>query len=71
MDFLNETMHSGGSLNPARSLGAAVVVNDVEYWKVLYIYIIGPFAGCTFAAALYEFLFTSREVPLPQYDDIN
>eukprot|EP01102_Stenamoeba_stenopodia_P003173 TRINITY_DN13110_c0_g1_i1.p1 TRINITY_DN13110_c0_g1~~TRINITY_DN13110_c0_g1_i1.p1 ORF type:complete len:267 (-),score=36.59 TRINITY_DN13110_c0_g1_i1:105-905(-) len=62
---------SGGSLNPARSLGAAIVVNDIEFWKVLYIYLIGPFVGCTFAAALYEFLFTSRDVPLPQYDDIN
>ncbi|CAJ2511626.1 Uu.00g072510.m01.CDS01 [Anthostomella pinea] len=46
--------YTGGSLNPARSLGPCVVSGkwDAEHW----IYWVGPGIGCAFALAFYKFI---------------
>lgn len=52
---------TGGSMNPARSLGPAIAfsvysdyVDDV-IWKYHYIYWVGPLAGTLFAALMYRY----------------
>ena len=51
---LSGVSFTGGSLNPARSFGPAVVLGDFpsEHW----IYWAGPAAGAVLAAGLYKFL---------------
>ena len=51
---LSGVSFTGGSLNPARSFGPAVVLGDfpAEHW----IYWAGPAAGAVLAAGLYRFL---------------
>ncbi|GAA5870212.1 hypothetical protein JCM8547_006918 [Rhodosporidiobolus lusitaniae] len=44
---------TGGSLNPARSLGPAVIVG--QFGSYFWIYIIAPCVGAAFAAGLYRF----------------
>lgn len=48
--------YTGGSLNPARSLGPCIVTGsfDPEHW----IYWVGPLIGCIFAIAFYKFIKT-------------
>ncbi|XP_070574912.1 aquaporin-4-like [Ptychodera flava] len=45
---------TGSSMNPARSLGPALVMNE---WADHWIYWIGPLVGGLLAALLYEFVF--------------
>jgi glycerol uptake facilitator-like aquaporin len=45
-------MLTGGSLNPARSLGPAIFAN---VWSHHYIYWIGPMAGATIAGGFYRY----------------
>ncbi|XP_047662791.1 aquaporin-4 isoform X2 [Tachysurus fulvidraco] len=47
---------SGGSMNPARSLGPAIIVG---YWEHHWVYWIGPVLGAVFAAMAHEFFFAS------------
>ncbi|MGH7615854.1 MAG: MIP/aquaporin family protein, partial [Gemmatimonadaceae bacterium] len=58
---------TGGSMNPARSFGPAVVTHIFEgqtaYW-------IGPLAGGIAAALLYDKLFLSREPEPPSHGPI-
>ena len=49
---------TGGSLNPARSLGPAVASGVFEG---LYVYFVGPIVGSVAAALLYDTLFIRRE----------
>ena len=51
---LSGVSFTGGSLNPARSFGPALVLGDFpkEHW----IYWAGPAAGSVLAAGLYQFL---------------
>lgn len=42
---------SGGSLNPARTLGPDIVAGQFPYW---WVYIVGPVAGAVLGAALWE-----------------
>lgn len=44
---------SGGSLNPARTLGPDIIAGKFPYW---WIYIVGPVLGAAFGAALWEFV---------------
>lgn len=50
---------TGTSVNPARSIGPAIVAlanGQTEGAKELYIFILGPLAGAALAALLYNFL---------------
>jgi len=60
--------YSGGSLNPARSFGPAVVNLDFhDNW----IYWLGPFIGAALAALVYDGVFLTPErsehEPVPEY----
>ena len=48
---------TGGSMNPARSFGPAVVTNQ---WKNHWVYWIGPISGGISAGILYKFILTQR-----------
>lgn len=54
---------TGGSMNPARSLGPAVCYSlhqDSSYvWSYHYIYWVGPAAGAVVATLVFRFLFAS------------
>lgn len=56
---------TGGSMNPARSLGPAIAFSvysdyvDDLIWKYHYIYWVGPLAGTLFAALMYRFVLAS------------
>jgi len=50
---------TGTSLNPARSLGPAIVSN---YWTDHWVYWIGPIAGAITAATLYQQLFRALSI---------
>ena len=43
---------SGGSLNPARTLGPDIIAGEFPYW---WVYIVGPVAGAVAGAGLCEF----------------
>lgn len=45
---------TGGSLNPARSFGPAVVIRSFEHYH--WIYWVGPILGALLAAAFYKFI---------------
>ncbi|XP_066468967.1 aquaporin-4-like [Tiliqua scincoides] len=49
-------MFSGGSMNPARSLGPAVVTG---IWEHHWVYWLGPILGAVLAGVSYEFFFAS------------
>ncbi len=53
---------SGASMNPARSLGPALVSGDLSH---IWVYLAGPLLGSVVAAALYRWLRTGQEEPLP------
>jgi len=48
---------TGGSMNPARSLGPAIVANQ---WSAHWIYWIGPLTGAFAAAVVQDLIFRSR-----------
>ena len=50
--------YTGGSLNPARSLGPAVATGD---FTAQYVYWVGPILGAVAAALLYDSIFLRRE----------
>ncbi|CAF2540014.1 unnamed protein product [Rotaria sp. Silwood2] len=50
--ILASNMLTGGSLNPARSLGSAIFAN---VWSHHYIYWIGPLIGATIAGGFYRY----------------
>jgi len=56
---------TGGSLNPARSFGPAVVASS---WDDHYVYWVGPFLGSLLAGLLYRLFLSSRPL-LPLSDD--
>merc|ERR1711937_571350 len=49
---------SGGSMNPARSLGPAVAAG---YWHSHYVYWVGPIIGGVLAGLLWKFVFAKPE----------
>jgi len=57
VDHLVGVPLTGASMNPARSLGPAVVASE---WADHWVYWVGPLAGATAAALVYKFVFLSR-----------
>lgn len=56
---------TGGSLNPARSFGPAVVGGDNALWRHHYVYWIGPLLGGLIAGGVYRLILSSKPlVPL-------
>jgi glycerol uptake facilitator-like aquaporin len=53
---------SGASMNPARSLGPALVSGDLSH---IWIYLAGPLLGSIVAAIVYRWLRIGQEEPLP------
>ncbi|CAH0406251.1 unnamed protein product [Chilo suppressalis] len=51
---------TGASLNPARSLGPALVQN---FWKNHWVYWVGPLGGAALAALLHRFVLRPRPAP--------
>ncbi|URE23016.1 hypothetical protein MUK42_18238 [Musa troglodytarum] len=49
---------TGTGINPARSLGAAVIYNQAKAWddQVLWIFWVGPFVGAAIAAAYHQYV---------------
>ncbi|GAB2286825.1 Aquaporin PIP2-7 [Dionaea muscipula] len=47
---------TGTGINPARSLGAAVIYNEKKAWDDLWIFWAGPFIGAAAAAFYYQFI---------------
>jgi aquaporin NIP len=52
---------SGASMNPARSLGPAVVSGDLH---ALWLYIVAPLAGAAIGALAYQFVRGEQPAPL-------
>ncbi|CAG0915159.1 unnamed protein product [Notodromas monacha] len=57
---------TGGSMNPARSLGPAVITG---HWKAHWVYWAGPLAGGALAGLLYSNLFDAKYVVEPENED--
>jgi len=53
---------SGASMNPARSLGPALVAG---VWQDQWIYVVGPVVGAALGAAVYQWLRTPLATPAP------
>ncbi|MGH3240906.1 MAG: aquaporin [Spirillospora sp.] len=61
---------TGTSVNPARSLGPAIVVGG-DALEQVWLFIVAPLAGAVVAAAVHGFLQPPvKETPLPPPDDI-
>ncbi|XP_021908333.1 aquaporin PIP2-7-like [Carica papaya] len=53
---------TGTGINPARSLGAAVVYNNQQVWDEQWIFWVGPFLGALAAAAYHEYVLRAAAV---------
>ncbi|CAI9091046.1 OLC1v1025965C1 [Oldenlandia corymbosa var. corymbosa] len=53
---------TGTGINPARSLGSAVVFNNAKAWNDLWIFWVGPFIGAALAALYHEFVLRAGAV---------
>jgi MIP family channel proteins len=58
MDIAAAGPMTGASMNPARSLGPALIAGE---WKDHAVYWIGPILGAVFAALLYDFAFAAKK----------
>jgi MIP family channel proteins len=58
---------SGGSLNPARSFGPALIVGNFDYQ---WIYWVAPILGGLIAAGLYKGLHSDLDLPSPEGEQI-
>ncbi|KAL2526404.1 putative aquaporin PIP2-5 [Abeliophyllum distichum] len=53
---------TGTGINPARSLGAAVIYNQNKAWDDHWIFWVGPFIGAAIAAFYYQFILRAGAV---------
>lgn len=53
---------TGTGINPARSLGAAVIYNKEKAWDDQWIFWVGPFLGAAIAAFYYQFILRAGAV---------
>uniref|UniRef100_A0A7N1A749 Uncharacterized protein n=1 Tax=Kalanchoe fedtschenkoi TaxID=63787 RepID=A0A7N1A749_KALFE len=53
---------TGTGINPARSLGAAVIYNRDEVWDDQWIFWVGPFVGAAIAAFYHQFILRAGAV---------
>ncbi|KAE9618384.1 putative major intrinsic protein [Lupinus albus] len=53
---------TGSGINPARSFGAAVVLNQSKAWHDLWVYVVGPFIGAAIAAFYHQFVLRAGAV---------
>lgn len=53
---------SGASMNPARSLGPALVSN---FWQEQWLYVVGPIVGAALGALIYEWMRKPLDRPAP------
>ena len=51
---------TGGSLNPARSFGPAVIGTDSNRWDYHYVHWIGPMIGAIITSVVYRLFFSSK-----------
>jgi len=56
--MLASNAFTGGSLNPARSLGPAIFANE---WKDHYVYWLGPLIGAVLAGVVYRFVWAYKD----------
>ncbi|KAH9510896.1 hypothetical protein DERF_009393 [Dermatophagoides farinae] len=59
---------SGASMNPARTLGPAFVMNR---WQHHWVYWAGPISGAVIAAIIYEFIFDTSRRGIPSSSSIH
>lgn len=52
---------TGGSLNPARTLGPAIALGSAYPWSEIWVYLVGPILGGLAAGALYRWFLVSPE----------
>ena len=58
---------TGGSLNPARSFGPAVITSQ---WQDHYVYWVGPLLGALLAGLFYRLFFSSKPlIPLSEHKE--
>ncbi|KAD3642109.1 hypothetical protein R6Q59_004761 [Mikania micrantha] len=53
---------TGTGINPARSLGAAVIYNNEKIWDDHWIFWVGPFAGALAAAAYHQYILRAAAI---------
>ncbi|XP_022145561.1 aquaporin PIP2-3-like [Momordica charantia] len=53
---------TGTGINPARSFGAAVIINDKKIWKDQWLFWVGPLIGATIAAMYYQYVLRASAV---------
>ncbi|TYK00025.1 putative aquaporin PIP2-5 [Cucumis melo var. makuwa] len=53
---------TGTGINPARSLGSAVILNDQKAWNNHWIFWVGPFLGAAIAAFYHQFILRAGAV---------
>lgn len=54
IDILMGGPLTGGAMNPARTIGTALVARDPSLWSQHWVYWLGPIAGAVLAAVLYD-----------------
>jgi len=62
MDILAAGPLTGAAMNPARSLGPALVFN---VWDDFWVYLVGPLLGAAVAAIAYDRLYLGASPPVP------
>ncbi|XP_061372420.1 uncharacterized protein LOC133314906 [Gastrolobium bilobum] len=53
---------TGTGINPARSFGAAVIINDTKVWDDHWIFWVGPFVGALAAAAYHQYILRAAAI---------